>query len=149
MRDPDRSLAVLEAISGLGVRVSIDDFGTGYSSLAYLDRLPVDEVKIDRSFVHRLERESADATIVRATVSLAHELGLTVVAEGVETELARTLVCGLGVDLYQGFGLARPMPASDVMTWLTRHEHVVTDAAASRSRTAAHVVTDLAHVRGA
>jgi diguanylate cyclase (GGDEF)-like protein len=125
MRDPERSLQVLSDIHALGVQLSIDDFGTGYSSLAYLDRLPVSEVKIDRSFVFRLERDAADATIVRATVGLAHDLGLRVVAEGVETELARTLVRRLGVDVYQGYGLARPMPGAEVLAWLARHDDVV------------------------
>jgi EAL domain-containing protein (putative c-di-GMP-specific phosphodiesterase class I) len=104
------------------VRLAVDDFGTGYSSLAYLDRLPVDEVKIDQSFVFRLERQAVDSTIVRATVTLAHELGLRVVAEGVENELARSLVGELGCDLYQGYGLSRPMPEHEVLDWLARHE---------------------------
>jgi diguanylate cyclase (GGDEF)-like protein len=128
MKDPERSLVVLHDIREMGVDVSIDDFGTGYSSLAYLDRLPVREVKIDQSFVFRLERDATDATIVRATVGLAHDLGLRVVAEGVENELARTLVAGLGVDLYQGYGLARPMPAAEVLGWLARHGQALGDA---------------------
>jgi diguanylate cyclase (GGDEF)-like protein len=123
MKDPERSLLVLNDIHELGVQLSIDDFGTGYSSLAYLERLPVCEVKIDKSFVFRLERDSADATIVRATIGLAHDLGLRVVAEGVENELARTLVSGLGVDLYQGFGLSRAMPAEEVLGWLARRDN--------------------------
>jgi EAL domain-containing protein (putative c-di-GMP-specific phosphodiesterase class I) len=118
--DPEKALAVMEALAGLGIELSIDDFGTGYSSLAYLDRLPVDEVKIDQSFVFRLEKAAGDATIVRATVALAHELGLRVVAEGVESELATRLVTDMGCDLIQGFGLARPMPAGDVVGWLDR-----------------------------
>jgi diguanylate cyclase (GGDEF)-like protein len=118
--DPEKALEVMEALAELGVELSIDDFGTGYSSLAYLDRLPVDEVKIDQSFVFRLEKAAGDATIVRATVALAHELGLRVVAEGVESELATRLVTDMGCDLLQGFGLARPMPAADVVGWLGR-----------------------------
>jgi EAL domain-containing protein (putative c-di-GMP-specific phosphodiesterase class I) len=102
------------------VRLSVDDFGTGYSSLSYLDRLPVHEVKIDQSFVFRLERDEADSTIVRATVTLAHDLGLRVVAEGVENDLARSLVAAMGCDAYQGYGLSRPMPARDVLAWLAR-----------------------------
>ena len=125
MKDPERSLVVLKAISDLGIEVSIDDFGTGYSSLAYLDQLPAREVKIDQSFVFRLERDASDATIVKATVGLAHDLGLRVVAEGVETDLARTLVSDLGVDLIQGFGLARPMPGSEVLPWLARRGTVL------------------------
>ncbi|MFP5394510.1 MAG: EAL domain-containing protein, partial [Gammaproteobacteria bacterium] len=118
--DPEKALEVMQSLADLGVELSIDDFGTGYSSLAYLDRLPVDEVKIDQSFVFRLEKEAGDATIVRATVALAHELGLRVVAEGVESELATRLVTDMGCDLLQGFGLARPMPAGDVLGWLGR-----------------------------
>jgi diguanylate cyclase (GGDEF)-like protein len=121
MRDPVRSLGVLQALQALGVRLSIDDFGTGHSSLAYLDRLPVHEVKIDQSFVFRVEQDPADSTIVRATVTLAHDLGLRVVAEGVENDLARSLVTELGCDLYQGYGLARPLPAEQLLGWLARH----------------------------
>jgi EAL domain-containing protein (putative c-di-GMP-specific phosphodiesterase class I) len=122
MRDPDRSLVVLGALQSRGVRLSIDDFGTGHSSLAYLDRLPVHEVKIDQSFVFRLEKDAADSTIVRATINLAHDLGLRVVAEGVENGLAQSLVAEMGCDLYQGYGLARPMPACELVAWLARHD---------------------------
>jgi diguanylate cyclase (GGDEF)-like protein len=133
MKDPERSLEVLGAIHELGVQLSIDDFGTGYSSLAYLDRLPVTEVKIDRSFVVRLERDAGDATIVRATVGIAHDLRLRVVAEGVENELARTLVQGVGVVVYQGYGLARPMPADEVLGWLARYDEVGTHSAGTHA----------------
>ena len=87
---------------------------------AYLDRLPVKEVKIDQSFVLRIEQGIADPTVLSATIGLAHDLGLRVVAEGVESEVARVLVRDLGVDLYQGYGLARPMTAPDVLGWLER-----------------------------
>ena len=116
--DPERSMTVLTGLSDAGVRLSVDDFGTGYSSLAYLERLPVDEVKIDQSFVFRIEKDRADSTILRATVTLAHDLGLRVVAEGVESELARSLIAELGCDVYQGYGLSRPIPAAEVLTWL-------------------------------
>ncbi|MDX6301032.1 MAG: hypothetical protein QOF53_2246 [Nocardioidaceae bacterium] len=117
--DPEQSVVVLGGLSALGVRLSIDDFGTGYSSLAYLDRLPVHEVKIDRSFVVRLE-QAENPTIVKATVALGHDLGLRVVAEGVESDLTRNRVAELGCDLYQGYGLARPMPGPEVLGWLAR-----------------------------
>ena len=78
------------------------------------------EVKIDRSFVFRVEKNASDSTIVRATVNLAHDLGLRVVAEGVENDLAKALVTEMGCDLYQGYGLARAMPADEVLSWLTR-----------------------------
>jgi diguanylate cyclase (GGDEF)-like protein len=130
MRDFDRSLVVLHALEARGVRLSIDDFGTGHSSLAYLDRLPVHEVKIDKSFVFRVEKDAADSTIVRATVNLAHDLGLRVVAEGVENDLAKSLVTEMGCDLYQGYGLARPMPADQLLGWLARHQaHALTSGA--------------------
>jgi diguanylate cyclase (GGDEF)-like protein len=122
MRDPDQCVEILGALAARGVRLSIDDFGTGYSSLAYLDRLPVHEVKIDQSFVFRVEKEAADSTIVRSTVTLAHDLGLRVVAEGVENDLAKTLITEMGCDIFQGYGLARPMPAGDVLSWLVRHQ---------------------------
>jgi diguanylate cyclase (GGDEF)-like protein len=122
MRDADRTMTVLRALEARGVRLSIDDFGTGHSSLAYLDRLPLHELKIDQSFVFRLEKDAADSTIVRATVNLAHDLGLRVVAEGVENDLARSLVIEMGCDLVQGFGLSRPIPAGEVLGWLARHD---------------------------
>jgi diguanylate cyclase (GGDEF)-like protein len=122
MREPERALEVLGALADRGVRLAIDDFGTGYSSLAYLDRLPVHEVKIDQSFVFRLERQAADSTIVRATIALAHDLGLRVVAEGVENDLVRSLVDDLDCDLYQGYGLSRPLPEDEVLDWLERHD---------------------------
>ncbi len=118
--DPERSMRVLTGLAESGVRLSVDDFGTGYSSLAYLERLPVDEVKIDQSFVFRLERNPEDSTIMRATVALAHDLGLRVIAEGVESDLARSLVAALGCDVYQGYGLSRALPASQVVPWLQR-----------------------------
>ena len=111
MRDPERSLAVLEALATRGVRLSIDDFGTGHSSLAYLDQLAVHEVKIDQSFVFRLDRDAADSTIVRATIALAHDLGLRVVAEGVESDLAKSLLSDMGCDRYQGTGWPGRCPA--------------------------------------
>ncbi len=116
--DPERSMVVLNGLASLGIRLSVDDFGTGYSSLAYLERLPVHEVKIDQSFVFRLERDASDSTIVRATVNLAHDLGLRVVAEGVESEVSRRLVAELGCDVYQGYGLSRPITTSGVLPWL-------------------------------
>ncbi|ROP44552.1 putative bifunctional diguanylate cyclase/phosphodiesterase [Pseudokineococcus lusitanus] len=120
MSDPERSLEVLSALSRLGVGVSVDDFGTGHSSLAYLERLPVDEVKIDQSFVRRLEREATDSTVVRSIVLLAHDLGMRVVAEGVESEVARQRVQALGCEVVQGFVVARPMPGDQVPGWLAR-----------------------------
>ena len=120
MRDALRAAKVLERFRAAGVRVSIDDFGTGYSSLAWLKRLPVHEIKIDRSFVSDLEADSSDAAIVRSTIQLGQTLGLTVVAEGVETEAALARLRAFGCDVAQGFLISRPVPADDLTAWLTR-----------------------------
>ena len=119
MDDPQRALATLNRLSGLGFKLSIDDFGTGYSSLAYLKRLPVDELKIDKSFVMSMEKDLDDAKIVRSTIDLAHNLGLTVVAEGVETAKVWDLLRELDCDEAQGFHMGKPMPASEFHRWST------------------------------
>lgn len=116
--DPERALLMLEALSALGVRLSIDDFGTGYSSLSYLARMPVDEVKIDRSFVQGLETEGDFAAIVRAAIDMGHSLNLKVVAEGIETEASATRLRELQCDVAQGYLFARPMPVADLHRWL-------------------------------
>ena len=118
MDDPQRALQTLEQLHALGFKLSIDDFGTGYSSLAYLKQLSVDELKIDRSFVMNMERDIDDAKIVRSTVELAHNLGLSVVAEGLETAKQWTLLQTLGCDQGQGYFLSRPMPAEQFADWL-------------------------------
>jgi len=118
MANPDRALEVLGGLHRLGVRLSIDDFGTGYSSLAYLKHLPVDEVKVDRSFVLCMHENPADKAIVASTVALAHELDLEVVGEGVETEEALATLAEMGCDRYQGYLLSRPVPASELTPWL-------------------------------
>jgi diguanylate cyclase (GGDEF)-like protein len=110
--------ASLHALESMGVLLSIDDFGTGYSSLAYLQRLPVGELKIDRSFVRRLGEEAGSVPIVRAAVDLGKALELLVVAEGVETESAATILRGLGCQSAQGFHFASPMPEEDLFAWL-------------------------------
>jgi diguanylate cyclase (GGDEF)-like protein len=118
MRDPAGSVRALQRLADLGVGLSIDDFGTGYSSLAYLKRLPVDEVKIDRSFVMDLSCDHDDLVIVAATVRLAHDLGLQVVAEGVEHAVAYAALRRLGCDRAQGYLLSRPLPLDDFGRWL-------------------------------
>ena len=117
MDDPQRALGVLHRLSALGFKLSIDDFGTGYSSLAYLKKLPVDELKIDKSFVMSMETDLDDAKIVRSTIDLAHNLGLTVVAEGVENAKAWDLLRELNCDQAQGFHMGRPMPCADFRKW--------------------------------
>jgi diguanylate cyclase (GGDEF)-like protein len=123
MEDPQRAQLTLEQLGRLGFRLSIDDFGTGYSSLAYLKRLAVDELKIDKSFVMGMEADLDDAKIVRSTIELAHNLGLSVVAEGLETERTWKLLAALGCDHGQGYYIARPMPEAQFVSWL-RDWHV-------------------------
>jgi EAL domain-containing protein (putative c-di-GMP-specific phosphodiesterase class I) len=117
MDDPQRAQATLERLHAMGFSLSIDDFGTGYSSLAYLKKLPVDELKIDQSFVKNMETDGDDAKIVRSTVELAHNLGLSVVAEGVENEAVWELLRELGCDQAQGYHMGRPMPADTFSEW--------------------------------
>jgi len=114
MDDPERALTVLEALDELGVRLAIDDFGTGYSSLAYLQRLPVDEIKIDRSFVAGMAERPADQVIVRSTIDLARNLGLTVTAEGVETEAVLAELRAAGCHSVQGYYVSPAVPASEL-----------------------------------
>jgi diguanylate cyclase (GGDEF)-like protein len=113
MHDAESSIQVLRQLSDLGVRISVDDFGTGYSSLSYLRRLPLDKLKIDRSFIREVAASRDDAEIVRAIVSLAHSLHLKVIAEGVETAEQLTFLRGLGCDQYQGFHCSPPVPADE------------------------------------
>ncbi len=117
MEDPAHALAILERLHGMGVRLAIDDFGTGYSSLAYLKRLPVDELKIDKSFVIGLVRDPDDAAIVRATIDLAHHMGLTVTAEGVEDRHVLETLRRLGCDHAQGLYVGRPLTAPEFERW--------------------------------
>jgi diguanylate cyclase (GGDEF)-like protein len=117
MDDPQRALATLDALSAMGFKLSIDDFGTGYSSLAYLKRLPVDELKIDQSFVRNMQSDRDDEMIVRSTIDLAHNLGIMVVAEGVETAEAWNLLRELKCDQAQGYHMGRPMPVGEFSAW--------------------------------
>lgn len=114
MVDPNRSLEVLEALAGLGVLLSVDDYGTGYSSLAYLQRLPVQRLKIDRSFVMGLVGDGPSAAIVRSTIELARNLGMTVVAEGVEDDATLLTLQEMSCDAAQGFGIGHPVPADEI-----------------------------------
>jgi diguanylate cyclase (GGDEF)-like protein len=120
MADIDHAATVLTRLRAVGVSVAIDDFGTGYSSLARLARLPVDEIKIDRSFIRELGDSAACTAIVRATVQLAHALDLRVVGEGVEDADALSALERLGCELAQGYFIARPMPFDDLIAWLAR-----------------------------
>jgi diguanylate cyclase (GGDEF)-like protein len=118
MADPSRTIGVLGRLSLLGVSIAIDDFGTGYSSLSYLKRMPVDEIKIDRSFVAGMMIDDNDAVIVRSTIELARSLGLRVVAEGVEDQATWNRLSEMGCDLAQGFYLSRPLPAAELPAML-------------------------------
>jgi diguanylate cyclase (GGDEF)-like protein len=129
MIDPDRGRRVLGELRALGVRTSIDDYGTGYSSLAYLRRLPADELKLDRSLTRDLDTDPAAAAIVEHTVALAHALGLSLVAEGVEDETTAAVLTGLGCDVAQGYAIARPMPVEEFLTWLAAERLPLLDPA--------------------
>jgi diguanylate cyclase len=118
MTDPERGRTVLGELRRIGVRTSIDDYGTGYSSLAYLRDLPADELKLDRSLTRDVHADPRAAAIVRHTVALAHDLGLDLVAEGVEDVETAGVLAELGCDVVQGFLLARPMPVGDFRAWL-------------------------------
>jgi diguanylate cyclase (GGDEF)-like protein len=118
MSDPVRALEVLTALDAMGVRLSIDDFGTGYSSLAYLKRLPVDELKIDRGFVMNMTTDRADAFIVRCAVDLARNLGMRVVAEGVEDAETVSALARLGCTQAQGYYFSAPVPGPELTMWL-------------------------------
>ncbi|MGC5021150.1 EAL domain-containing protein [Micromonospora sp. DT47] len=124
MADPRRVLATITQLHRLGVAISLDDFGTGYSSLQHLRRLPLAEVKVDRSFVLGMADDADDAAIVRSTIELAGALGLRVVAEGVEDERTWRLLHAAGCDAAQGWFYARPMPAEELAAWLARYRPV-------------------------
>ncbi len=122
MTDPARTMGLLLRLHDMGVRLSVDDFGTGYSSLSYLKRLPVDEVKIDKSFVTHMVTDADDLTIVRSIIDLAGNLALEVVAEGVEDGPAWDRLRELGCAYAQGWHLGRPMPVADLLGWLDRYD---------------------------
>ena len=117
-RSDPRTKDVLERLGAMGLRLSVDDFGTGYSSLAYLKRLPIDEIKIDRSFVSAMVAREEDEIIVRSTIDLGRNLGLEVVAEGVETRAIMERLAQFGCDVAQGYYLSRPVPADELVIWL-------------------------------
>ena len=116
MANPDRAIAALHEFRAMGIRLSLDDFGTGYSSMAYLKILPVDQLKVDRSFVRDLNSNDSDAVLVQSSIDLGHNLGLSVVAEGVEDDATLIVLKTLGADVIQGFYLGRPMPEALLQT---------------------------------
>ena len=125
MADTPRTMSTIDRLHRLGVGLSLDDFGTGYSSLSYLRRLPVTELKIDRSFVTNLVLDTQDEVIVRSTIELGHNLGLRVVAEGIENDPILERLRSLGCDLGQGFGIARPLAPELFDRWLATTPYVV------------------------
>jgi EAL domain-containing protein (putative c-di-GMP-specific phosphodiesterase class I) len=118
MADPVRAMDILSQVHGTGIRFSIDDFGTGYSSLAYLKKLPVDAIKIDKAFVINMAKDPNDAVIVRSTIELGHNMGIKVVAEGVENQETYQRLIELGCDAAQGYYMGRPLPFADLNQWL-------------------------------
>jgi diguanylate cyclase (GGDEF)-like protein len=118
MTDPHNSLRVLHALHDIGIKLSIDDFGTGYSSLAYMKQLPVHELKIDKSFIQNSCRNAKDSMIVQSVIDLAHNFNMQVIAEGVEDAETFEQLERMGCDAAQGYYIARPMPAQDMMKWM-------------------------------
>ena len=119
MADRDRARSILIRLRDQGIQIAVDDFGTGYSSLAYLRELPIDELKLDRSFVFPMADDARAAALVASTIALAHSLGLRMVAEGVESQVAYTELSRYGCDQAQGFFMSRPVPAAELDHWIT------------------------------
>jgi EAL domain-containing protein (putative c-di-GMP-specific phosphodiesterase class I) len=126
--DPERAVSALRAVHDFGIQISVDDYGTGFSSLAQLKRLPADELKIDRSFVYNLTADTGDEVLVRSTVALGHDLGMSTVAEGVEDLAALALLGELGCDYAQGFVLSPAVPAAELAEACRRAERLTRDA---------------------
>lgn len=123
MGDADRTHRILQGLAQLGIKLSVDDFGTGYSSLANLRHFPVSELKIDRSFILDLMRDHTDDIIVRSTIDLGHNLGLSVVAEGVENAEVQSLLAEFGCDIAQGYGISRPLPHQAFLEWMSAYQN--------------------------
>jgi EAL domain-containing protein (putative c-di-GMP-specific phosphodiesterase class I) len=135
LHDPQRAGEVLRDLQEMGCGLALDDFGTGYSSLEHLKRLPVDELKIDKSFVMTMDRDPADRAIVASTAALGRALGLRVVAEGVESAAAASVLTAIGCDMAQGFHYSPPVPAEQLPA-LVRGQIGVADLATRRAAAA-------------
>jgi EAL domain-containing protein (putative c-di-GMP-specific phosphodiesterase class I) len=117
LEDPRRSLETLDRLKDLGVKLAVDDYGTGFSSLSYLQRLPVDSIKIDQSFVGRMMAHEGSDAIVRSTIDLGHDLGLSVIAEGVEDQATWRRLATLKCDVAQGYFISHPLPVEAFANW--------------------------------
>jgi len=134
MSDPERMQKMLTRLSKRGVRLAIDDFGSGYASLSHLKQLPVDVLKIDKSFIQNMGASDDDDAIVRSTVELAHSVGVRVVAEGVESKETLSMLAALGCDMAQGYCLSRPVPAGELTDWLEEASRQVSKPRRRRKR---------------
>jgi diguanylate cyclase (GGDEF)-like protein len=140
MEDPAHAQKVLDRLAALGLRLAIDDYGTGYSSLSYIMKLPVQELKIDRSFISRMTGNADSSTIVRSTIELGHSLGMKVVAEGVEDVEGWNLLRHLGCDDAQGYYMSPPLPPEELVTWMQTHDAPPIDASTERLHTITQVL---------
>jgi EAL domain-containing protein (putative c-di-GMP-specific phosphodiesterase class I) len=134
MQDVSHAIILLECMRDLGIKVSIDDFGTGYSSLEQIKRLPVDELKIDQTFLTNIPGEAVDTAIVRSTIELAHNLGLKVVAEGVRTAEALRWLAAQGCEQAKGFYISKPLSADALIVWMQSRLATPQDETASNLR---------------
>jgi EAL domain-containing protein (putative c-di-GMP-specific phosphodiesterase class I) len=124
MENPEGAIGQLQALRNIGIQLAIDDFGTGYSSLAYLKRLPIQMLKLDRTFVRDIETDPSDAEISAATLALAHNLGLKVIAEGVETEAQRDYLIQHQCDFMQGYLFSKPLSADETLKYIRDRERL-------------------------
>ena len=122
MKNPNKIISIINSLAKLGYRFSMDDFGTGYSSLEYIKRLPISEIKIDKTFIQNIDKNDKDKAIVRGATQLAHSMGLDVVAEGVETEQAVGILKAIGCNKLQGYYFSKPLPVSEFNDWLQHSE---------------------------
>jgi diguanylate cyclase len=136
LRRPEQTIDILTRLRSLGIQTAVDDFGKGYSSLSYITRLPINEIKIDQSFVGRMRHNEADRAIVRSTIGLGHDLGLVVTAEGVEDQATWELLDAIGCDIAQGFYVGRPMDATTLAAWLRQSPWSLAGANINRSAVA-------------
>ena len=133
MHSPELAASVLCKLNNMGLRISIDDFGTGYSSLAYLKNLPVHELKIDHSFIMNIANDKSDVSIVKSTIELAHNLGLSVVGEGVESKESWDILNDLGCDIIQGYFFSKPLPIKEFNTWHAKYSRELSEAKPNNS----------------